>query len=85
MSEPDSVGQVELESARDAVLAVLALYAEQIHMEKRRPEPDAERVDRLVRESIAYAGALRELDDVDAFGLAVITQMACADLARLEP
>ncbi|MFG2440967.1 hypothetical protein [Streptomyces sp. NPDC048508] len=81
---PASVGQVEFEAARDAVLAVLAFYAEQIDGEERRPEPDAALIAGLVRERTAYGTVLRELQRADAVGVERITRTARAVLARLE-
>ncbi|MDX2748289.1 hypothetical protein [Streptomyces sp. NRRL_B-2557] len=83
-SEPAHVGQLEFEAARDAVLAVLAFYAEQIDIEERRAEPDDALVGRLVQERIVCGAVLRELQVADAAGVARITETARADLARLE-
>ncbi|MCS0600483.1 hypothetical protein NX794_04435 [Streptomyces sp. LP11] len=81
---PAPVGQVEFESARDAVLAVLALYAQRIDVEERRPEPDEALIASLARERAAYGRVLRELQNADAAGVARITKTAHALLARTE-
>ncbi|WP_217140267.1 hypothetical protein [Streptomyces sp. AC627_RSS907] len=81
---PDPVGQLEFEAARDAVLAVLALYAERIDAEERRPASDADVIARLAEERIAYGAALHELQNADAADVARITVRAYADLARLK-
>ncbi|MFJ7137688.1 hypothetical protein [Streptomyces fungicidicus] len=81
---PDPVGQLEFEAARDAVLAVLALYAEQIDAEERRPAPDADMIARLAEKRVAYGAVLHELQSADAAGVARITARAHADLARLK-
>ncbi|MET9847854.1 hypothetical protein [Streptomyces ossamyceticus] len=88
MSEPEPVPapvrQLEFEAARDAVLAVLAFYAEQIDVEERRLDPDDGLIARLVNERIAYGALLRELPSTDAAGIVRITETARADLVRLE-
>ncbi|MGW1533894.1 hypothetical protein [Streptomyces aureus] len=79
---PAPVGQAEFEAARDAVLAVLAFYAEQIDIEERRPQPDAALIAGLVRERTAHGKLLRELQTADAEGVTRITQFARSVLAR---
>ncbi|MDX3589099.1 hypothetical protein [Streptomyces europaeiscabiei] len=81
---PARVGQLEFEAARDAVLAVLAFYAEQIDVEERRLKPDDELIARLVNERIVYGAVLRELQSTDAVGVVRIAEAARAELARLE-
>ncbi|AXI91263.1 hypothetical protein SAM9427_36465 (plasmid) [Streptomyces sp. ETH9427] len=81
---PDPVGQLEFEAARDAVLAVLAFYTEQIDAEERRPAPDADVIARLAKNRIVYGAVLQELQSADAAGVAEITVRAYTDLARLE-
>ncbi|MET9595673.1 hypothetical protein ABZY45_32815 [Streptomyces sp. NPDC006516] len=81
---PGPVGQLEFEAARDAVLAVLAVYAEQIDAEERRSQTDDTLLARLIDERIAYGAVLTVLQTSDAVGIARITEAARADLARLE-
>ncbi|MFH8760221.1 hypothetical protein [Streptomyces atroolivaceus] len=81
---PAPGGQLEFEAARDAVLAVLALYAEQIDSEERRLHPDDALLAHLVQERIAYGAVLRVLQTTDAAGIARIAKAARTDLTRLE-
>ncbi len=68
------------ESASDAVLGVMAWYAEQIVLEQRRPAPDPARVEELMSERRAARSDLERARTID---LQEAERIADAYVARL--
>jgi hypothetical protein len=61
-SEADSAGDTgAVQRIGEKIEEVAAWYAEQIHAERRRPAPDAGRVEELLAERAACTKALRDL------------------------